>query len=337
MVYHAYWSQDLYFRLRKRRTVDRNVRALAIALLCVLAVSLAAATLANPQHPAGSGGGSSGPAMDQNGRASDDGDGGDSGTEVEQQNNPGGNPVFSIRCIPFLLSPAFGVLAGTFYLAVGAFLYRRDGLVPAIAVLFLLTLLAFPLWTFFTGCGTQLSPSQSSGIVPELNNETSPSQEAGGSSGTDSVFDPPMVLAVLGVVVVLLAAVAFRATGDDEPPEETRIDDQTADTDEEVLGALGDVAGDAADRIDDAVDVENEVYRAWREMTTYLDVENPESSTPAEFAAAAEAVGMDDAHVAELTDLFREVRYGGADANEDREQRAVDALRDIEATYGGEQ
>jgi len=82
--------------------------------------------------------------------------------------------------------------------------------------------------------------------------------------------------------------------------------------------------------------VENEVYRAWREMTGHLDVENPESSTPAEFAAAAESVGMDDAHVAELTDLFREVRYGGAAATDDREQRAIDALRAIESTYGGE-
>ena len=317
--------------------MDRNVRALSIALLCVLAVSLAAATLANPQHPAGSGDGSFGPGIDQGGRASDDGDGGDSGTGVEQPNASKGNPQFAPRCIPFLLSPTFAVLAGAFYLGVGGYLYRRDGLAPAIAVLFLVTVAALPLWTFFTGCGVDLSSNQSGGLIPELNNETSPSQETGGSSGTDSVFDPPIMLAVLGVVVVLLAAVAFRATGDDEPPEKTRIDDQSAGTDEEVLGALGGVAGDAADRITDAVDVENEVYRAWREMTTHLDVENPESSTPAEFAAAAEAVGMDDAHVAELTDLFREVRYGGADATEDRERRAVDALRDIEATYGGEQ
>jgi hypothetical protein len=81
--------------------------------------------------------------------------------------------------------------------------------------------------------------------------------------------------------------------------------------------------------------VENEVYLAWREMTGHLDVPRPETSTPAEFATAAEAVGMNDAHVEELTELFREVRYGGAAPTEDREQRALAALRDIESTYGG--
>jgi hypothetical protein len=42
---------------------------------------------------------------------------------------------------------------------------------------------------------------------------------------------------------------------------------------------------------------------------------------------------MNTAHVDALTDLFREVRYGGAEATADREQRAVDALRAIEDRY----
>jgi hypothetical protein len=315
--------------------VDRNVRALIIALLCVLAVSLAAATLTNPQQPAGIGDGPAGSGPDASGVAPDEGDGSNSGAGIEEDRNTGESVNVTAGCIPFLLSPTFGGLVVVTYVVLGAIIYRRDGLGPAIAVLFLLTVAAFPLWSFFTDCGVDLSSTQGGGVNPEVNNETQPHEESGGSSGTESVFTPPTVLAALGVVVVLLAVVAFRATGDDEPPETPPIEAVTDDADEEVLGALGDVAGEAADRIDDAVDVDNEVYRAWGEMTTYLDVDNPESSTPAEFAAAAEAVGMDDAHVTELTDLFREVRYGGADATEDREQRAVDALRDIESTYGG--
>ncbi|MUV61919.1 DUF4129 domain-containing protein, partial [Halobacterium sp. CBA1126] len=123
---------------------------------------------------------------------------------------------------------------------------------------------------------------------------------------------------------------------DDDPPDRDPVPEPADGEDEETLDALGSVAGDAADRIAADADVENEVYRAWREMTEHLDVDNPEASTPAEFAAAASDAGMAREHVDELTDLFRSVRYGGAEVTAEREQRAVDALRAVEASYGGE-
>jgi hypothetical protein len=75
------------------------------------------------------------------------------------------------------------------------------------------------------------------------------------------------------------------------------------------------------------------VYRAWREMTTHVGVPNPDASTPAEFAEAARRSGMAHEDVATLTALFRDVRYGGEAATEDRERQALAALRAIEARY----
>ncbi|WP_390215270.1 DUF4129 domain-containing protein [Halobaculum halobium] len=79
--------------------------------------------------------------------------------------------------------------------------------------------------------------------------------------------------------------------------------------------------------------MENEVYRAWREMTGALAVDNPRSTTPAEFAVAAVDAGMDRDDVDTLTDLFEAVRYGAEPVTPEREREAVDALRRIEETY----
>src|SRR5699024_10898172 len=90
------------------------------------------------------------------------------------------------------------------------------------------------------------------------------------------------------------------------------------------------------DRITGETTVENEVYRAWHEMTTQLEMENPDSSTPGEFARAATDAGMSRRDVDELTDLFRTVRYGDGTITTDLETRAVAALRRIEETYAEE-
>jgi hypothetical protein len=70
-------------------------------------------------------------------------------------------------------------------------------------------------------------------------------------------------------------------------------------------------------------------------MTEALDVDRPASSTPAEFASAAVAAGVDEEPIDELTAVFERVRYGGEDATADRERRAVAALRRIEERHGG--
>lgn len=98
------------------------------------------------------------------------------------------------------------------------------------------------------------------------------------------------------------------------------------------LEAAATAAGDAAARIDAQADVENEVYRAWLEMTDHLGVVRPETTTPAEFQRRAIAAGMDREDVETLTGLFRDVRYGERDPTP-RAERAIAALERIERAY----
>jgi hypothetical protein len=116
--------------------------------------------------------------------------------------------------------------------------------------------------------------------------------------------------------------------------DRTRSDD--ADTEQGIQAPpqaeeLGSVAGAVADEMETGTD--NGVYRAWVEMTDVLDIANPETSTPREFAEAARSAGIAPADVDELTELFEEVRYGTESPTQQHEQRALDALRRIEQTY----
>jgi len=317
--------------------VDRNVRALIIALLCVLAVSLAAATVVDPQAPPGGGGGAGAPGD----APGDDSGGGDDETNKQSSENQSGSISFSGACLPFLTSPLFFGIVLLSLGGVGWYLKRRDGAVFAFGVLFPIVLFATPLYLILTDCG-DASFEPGGGAFPELPSNAANATGGGGGGGgaASQVVSPPALLALLAVAAIVLAIIVYRASGDDaveEVEEPTPV--QTGPDDEEALAAVGAAAGDAADRIDESADVENEVYRAWREMTEHIDVADPETSTPGDFADAARDAGMTDAHVDTLTDLFRDVRYGGRDATEDREQRAVDALRAIEERYaeGGDE
>ncbi|MGB9963956.1 DUF4129 domain-containing protein [Halobacterium hubeiense] len=310
----------------------RNRRALLVAALCVLAVSLAAATLANPQQPAaGSGVGGGGP--DQTGT---DVQSGDDGSSSLGSPDRGQGILLDLPCVQLLATPAASLLVAGVALLVGFVAYRRDGFVPGFAAAFVTAALLVPVWLLLTNCGHDPSTNRGGGALSPLPVGPAPGGDASGSAGSELLFSPPAVLLGLLAVAAVLGAVAFRATGDDDPPDRDPVPEPADGEDEETLDALGSVAGDAADRIAGDADVENEVYRAWREMTEHLDVDNPEASTPAEFAAAASDAGMAREHVDELTDLFRSVRYGGAEVTAEREQRAVDALRAVEASYGGE-
>lgn len=152
----------------------------------------------------------------------------------------------------------------------------------------------------------------------------------GASDAAVPATDPPTVLAaIFGLALLAAGIVLVRATGDDEfTPEPEPLPDEGGDVE-----AVGRVAGEAADRIARGAVADNEIYRAWREMTDHLDVANPQSSTPSEFAAAAVDAGMAREDVEALTGLFEAVRYGGEAVTEEREEAALDALRNIEAGY----
>jgi hypothetical protein len=320
--------------------VDRNVRALIVALLCVLAVSVAAATLVNPDSPTGAGPGTGD--VTEPGGDSEQGPQEESSEGSQSQQSGQRVQLLGGACIPFLLTPTFFGIA---FLAIGAlmwYLKRRDGGVYALAVTFPLVLFCMPLYFVLTDCGQEI-PEETEGAFGANITQPPGGGQAGGEAGGQAAtqfLSPSVVLAAILVLAVVFVALVYRASDDDAADDDDPVEvlEQPEPDDEEALAAVGAAAGDAADRIEDAADVENEVYRAWRDMTEHVNVPDPETSTPREFASAARDAGMDESHVTTLTDLFRDVRYGGADATEDREERALDALRAIEERYadGGE-
>ncbi|MFB6073277.1 MAG: DUF4129 domain-containing protein [Halobacterium sp.] len=318
----------------------RNVRALAVALLCVLAVALGASTLAAPESPAGDGAGAGGPGTPQDGGSPPSSEsGGDA--DVERAESSGrGTRALSGTCVPFLRTPAFLALAAASVVAAFAVAARlADRGVASMAVgAAVLTLL--PLWWVFTDCRSSVDPSKPGGMpaFPELN-ATADGGGGGAASAADQLLATPVLLGALVAVAVVVAAIAYYASGG-EPADGDGDEDEPGSADSgpeaDSLTAAGVRAGDAADRIEDAADLENEVYRAWSELAAAVDADRLAASTPAEFAAAARETGMGDEHVEALTGLFRDVRYGGFDATPEREQRAVDALRAIQDEYAGD-
>lgn len=319
--------------------MDRDAaRPALIALLCILAIATAAATLTDPvtTNPGGGSG------------LGGDPDSSDVGVTDDGSNDPAGFTPFSSRtgratisfCLSFLTEPwAILGIVGAFALA-SERTYRRVGLFGPIAILGALGIPVYLLYSLLTTCST--GEAEPGGIMPEIPESSLPSGGApgagggeGGIAGTGVAASPPALALTLLLGVVLVAAVAlfFTQTGDDvsAEPEPEPVD---AEPD---VAAMGRAAGAAADRIEDEADVTNEVYRAWREMADLLPVDRPRSSTPAEFAAAAVEAGMDRRDVDELTGLFEEVRYGGRAASDERERRAVAALRRIEETYADDE
>ncbi|MDS0298083.1 DUF4129 domain-containing protein [Halogeometricum sp. S1BR25-6] len=304
--------------------MDRDAaRTVGLALLAVLALGIAAATIdtAVTGGSGGFGGGSDVPGIGP----SDEGDAGLSETQ-----SGGSAPVISF-CLPILTNPA--VVAGLLLVFVGllALIYRDTrSLLPVAAVGFTFGLPGYVFWVLLTTCG----PIEFGGAGASAGNGSFSLPEGGGQlggSGEGAVAAPTAVFGVL-LVVALVGAVALLvlSTGDDEAAGRETVPEEDPDVD---VGEIGRAAGAAADRIEEDADVGNEVYRAWREMTTLLDIPNPRTSTPGEFASAAVEAGMAREDVDELTRLFEEVRYGGESPTEEREERAVTALRRIESAY----
>lgn len=300
--------------------MDRDRLApLAVALLAVLAFGVAAATL-DTAHTGtvGAGGGDAGV---------DDGASGpvDFGAPpVESDAGPA--PID-----PALLEALLALAAVVAAVAVARWLY-----VEGLGALRTLLSLAVPVAVLVAALSLAVGELGFGAGGGGLFGDDRPQLPAGGGADVAPrmTADPSLALAaVVGGVLVVAAAVAVRSTGEgfddrSDPPT------SAAAADPEPSTAVGDAAGRAADRIADETAVSNAVYRAWREMADRLDVAAPRSSTPGEFAEAAVEAGMDPEAVRELTELFEATRYGGAAPTDDRERRAVAALRRIEREYG---
>jgi hypothetical protein len=308
-------------RLNRRRRLPGGVNrivAVVLALLAVLALGAAAATLDDTATAGGAGGSGS-----ESGVGVGDGD----------RFDLGGVNLTETGTAP-TLPDVVGRVVAVLLLAVAAFglyaFYREHGIRGFLTVTVGTVTVLLLLYLLFRGLGGGIDLGGRSGLLGGRDPTLPGGAPAGPESSALSVTEPPtMLLALFGLVLLGGAAVLLRLTGDDvlEPTPEEEAS-PTPD-----VTAVGRAAGRAADRIEADENVENAVFRAWREMTGGLDVANPASSTPSEFAAAAIGAGMDREDVTELTELFEAVRYGGLDADDGRERRAVDALRNIERTY----
>ena len=312
--------------------VNRDtLAAVLLALLAVVALGVAAATL---DSAVSVGGGGFGGAGDGGGPSGEGDDAGLSST-------PSGGGIISLPlvCYEFLREPPALLAFAAVLLVLSAFFYRDTGsaLATGVVVGALGTPVAMLGW-LLSACrpveeGFQFdlgfAITGERGFLPEGGGGGLGSGD-GAASTPELLFALVVVAALVGSVIVLLSA-----GGDDEPdPGEAETGSDEEPPEDPDLRAVGRVAGAAANRIERS-DADNEVYRAWRDMTDVLDVDRPASSTPAEFAAAAVAAGVDAEPIEELTAVFERVRYGGEEATAERERRAAAALRRIEERHGG--
>jgi hypothetical protein len=285
--------------------VDRHtVTVVVVAVISVLAIGLAAATVAETVQPgAGGDGGYDGGLIDVT--LPEDGEGVPAGVARVLLVLLGAGVV---GILAYLLSNGnrtAGVLAYLLGFAVLVFLF-----VQIVALLFDL------------------------GDIPLFGSGLPGFGESAGETATTALSTMVVLLGIFGLLI-LGVGVAFRRSDAANDAEGDTDSQQT--TDRPSTEAVGQIAGQTADRIErrDPCDeeIDNEVYRAWEQMTGRLDLPTDESTTPREFARAAAEAGLSDDDVAELTELFEDVRYGGYSPTTDREQRAVDVLRRIEQSY----
>lgn len=286
-----------------------------VAVLAIFAVAVTAATIestvvperSGPEGPAGSGGG---------------GDGGGLGPP------PSGQSPGETLQIPFLTEILI-VLAALVALALLAYLYMywRSVLKAVVVASVAVGLVVLLVRLLGSSSGTWLPPAMEPANVSLGGGGGG---DGGGSGQSDQPSLPGLLLLLVLIAGLVGTVVAYLRTSS-ASDESSSSSSQQREVDPM---AVGDAAGRAADRLEEAeTGVDNEVYRAWREMTDLLDVPNPETSTPGDFATAAVEAGMDSDDVQELTRVFEDVRYGDASPSPDREQRAIDSFRRIEARY----
>ena len=307
--------------------MDLTARQAILATVAVLAIAVAAATLPNPVSDGGAG-------PDTGSDDAGAGDGGLFGPNGEGISLDLGDSLGSRSvCIPFLLSPGFLIGAILVLALLAALVTHRVNPFATIGFLGFVLPPSILLFVLLTDCSTGGPDVEDASPVPEYNFSL-PLQNPGGSdpSGGGSIpATSPSFLVLLGVLTIVVVFVFLRATGDDDFAEAAT--DEPSPESTVALADVGATAGRAADRIEGQATLENGVFKAWREMTDLLELSDPVTTTPREFADRATAAGMNPDHVEALTRLFEETRYGGIEPDAERERQALDILRRIEAAY----
>jgi len=302
--------------------VNRNrAFVFAVALLCVAGLAVAAATVDVPR--------SSDPAT---GNDTGNGAGGEAGNDTQDREE--GDASLTVPPFARWLALAVFAVALVTTLLIGIKQVGREDAKLLLVMIVALAVVGAVAMSIF---GQPVVPEQNSTVV----NDSNDTGTTGGDSGRDvegepktSLDVPILLVGVFGLLAIALVAAIARYSGSESAADVTLAANAGDEGGGESVGAVGEAAGRAADRLEaSGVDADNAVYDAWREMTAALSVERPATTTPSEFADAAVAAGMDREDVAELTWLFEEVRYGDEPVTDERERRATEALRNIESTY----
>ena len=291
--------------------MSRRARPLRLAavLIGIVAIAVAAATISSTVDTGGPDGGVVGP-----------------GEDPAYSPPPPADTSVGAADVPAFLEAL--VLAVVVLLAIALAWYliaHRRELVATLAVTFAMLAVLVALFVFLS----RVDPGSAANATGM--DAVDGGDLPGGGTGEGEIGALPFgsTLVLLVVLVTIFASALVVSRADDRPDADVPDDPPPADD----VSAIGPAAGRAAERIEGAADVDNEVYRAWRELTRHLEVERPETSTPGEFATAAVEAGMARRHVEELTRLFEDVRYGHRETTDDLERRAVSTLRRIEASY----
>ncbi len=289
-----------------------TLRSIVVAALGVLALGAAAATLDSTIIPESSDG---------------EGSGGTPGAFPPPESGPTPGQTLPIPTdllwILFLLAIAAVI--------VFALIYWRDTIPFVLAgsiLVILLFLVMYVALYFYDGPGFGGPPESFNGSLFDMPGEGGEEEIEAPETTVPPIF--MLLVAGLAALGIVAALVSVRSSS------RTVVDDEEDETEGPSTAAVGRAAGRAADRLEENVVAENEVYRAWREMTNLLEVPNSVSSTPGEFAAAARAAGMGREDVDELTRLFEDVRYGDTEPSEELEARSVALFRRIEDRYADE-
>lgn len=304
--------------------------AVAIALLCVLALGVGAAGLQELTDDP-----DSGPPEVEGSQEPDD-PSRDSEASANSQQRLALDGDTSDDCIAGYDQNDLAILTLVFSFGVTllAVVITRRPIVGAIVlpVIFLPSLAVMLVVTAFLGCPVPAQEAitnvQNVTVAQNVStgNATAPS-DSNSFWGDIRLFG---IMAVLALSAILMALyVQRRNSGTVGEARNYQVDSAA-----EEIGAA---AGKLADEIEDGASASNGVYDAWVEMTDILDIDDPETSTPQEFADAGLAAGIKRRDVEELTDLFEEVRYGTTIATQERETQALEALRRIERTYSDQE
>jgi negative regulator of sigma E activity len=307
----------------------RTAGIATVALVAVIALALAAATLPSPVlvEDDGSVGDGTGSGV---GRGTGDG----AGTAGGGFDRP--EWLAPLIAATFALLRVLGTLAVLLLLALLIYVTvtRREALLEALRDLLGRVPSAIAQVTVLAVVVLALLVLFSEGSVPKSAPVVPFAGEGGGDTSSATSLSPAPIttlavvvgLAVVSVLTLWGVRSRFRRQSTAEEPA---VEESDVDTTE-----IGQAAGQAADQLESDEASADAVLAAWREMATLVAGRDRRTVTPRQVTARAIAAGCDPDDVETLTRLFEDVRYGDVALSEAQRQRALRAFRRIETVAG---